>query len=259
MDKISAVIITSNEERNIGRCIDSLLNIVDEIIVVDALSTDNTKKICKERDVRFIQKKWMGYTKTKNFANNLASNKYIYSIDADEALSNELKRSILVAKENGLDGIYSHNRLTNYCGDWIKYIGWYPDKKIRLFPKNTVKWQGEFVHEELVFKKDLKEHFLKGDLLHFSYYSKKEHQEKADKYSILKAKRLNAINRKTHFLKPYFSAVTRFISMYILKLGFLEGRSGYEISKISAKSNILKYKELIRLNKKSEQNNIKSY
>lgn len=248
MTKISATIITLNEERNIGRCIDSLLGIVDEVIVVDSFSSDKTESICKSKGVKFIQTDWKGYAQTKNYANSLASYSYIYSIDADEELTPELQNSVLKEKEKGLNGLYSHNRLTNYCGSWIKNMGWYPDSKVRLFPKEFAQWSGEFVHEELTFSKSLKVTHLKGDLNHYSYYSTKEHRERADKYSILTAKKMHAKGKKASFFKPYLSSLARFVSMYLLKFGFLDGKAGFIISKISAQSNILKYKELRRLN-----------
>ena len=244
---LSAVIITLNEERNISRCIDSLVEITDEIIVIDSYSQDQTKSICENKGVRFIQKEWNGYAATKNDANSLATHDYILSIDADEEISDTLKKSIIVEKSKGFQGVYSFNRKTNYCGKWIRFLGWYPDKKIRIFPKDNTKWQGNFVHEELKFDLPLTEHFLQGDLNHYSYYNHKEHRERADKYSILTAQKLFSDGKRVGALRPFVSAIGRFVSMFFLKLGFLEGSSGWMISKISAASNYVKYKELIRL------------
>lgn len=252
MDKISAVIITKNEARNIGRCLDSLKGVADEIVVVDSLSTDETPAICKEHGVTFIQQEWQGYSAQKNFANQQATHDYIYSIDADEAVSDTLRESIREAKRAGLNGVYSHNRLTNYCGKWVRHMGWYPDRKIRLFPKAFTSWEGDFVHEELHFTKPLKEHFLLGDLEHYSYYNAKEHRERADKYSVLTAQKLFAKGKKANFLKPIFSPIGRFISMYFLRLGILDGAAGWNISRISAASNRLKYKELNRLHREHQ-------
>ena len=178
MIQLSAVIITFNEERNIGRCIDSLQGIADEIVVIDSFSTDKTKEICLSKNVKFIEHQWEGYTNTKNFANQNAKHPYIFSIDADEAPDKTLFNSILQAKKEGFKGVYSMNLLTNYCGTWIKHSGWYPEKKNRIFPKSTL-WSGEFVHEKLIFQKGVKNTLLPGLLLHFSYYSVKQHKEKA--------------------------------------------------------------------------------
>ena len=251
MDKLSVVIITLNEERNIGRAIESVERIADEIIVVDSYSTDRTKEICESRNVKFVQADWKGYSETKNYANSLADNNYIFSLDADEAVDKDLEKTIIANKHKGLTGVYTVNRKTNYCGKWINHSGWYPDKKIRIFPKDKTKWKGEFVHEELEFSEGLNEVELPGHLEHYSYYNFTEHRARADKYSILTAKKMSAQGKKAGILKPYLSAIGRFISMYIFKLGFLDGRMGFKIAQISAQSNILKYKELRKLNREN--------
>jgi (heptosyl)LPS beta-1,4-glucosyltransferase len=247
--KITAIIITLNEERNIGRCLDHLLPICDEIIVVDSFSTDRTSEICKDKQVRFVQTEWKGYAATKNYANSLATHEYIFSVDADEALDNVLQKAILNIKKEGLNGTYEVNRLTNYCGKWIRHSGWYPDWKIRIFPKSKTQWSGEFVHEELTFTEDLEHKKLSGHLLHYSYYNYKEHRERADKYSILTAKKLFAQNKKATFAKPFLSAIGRFLAMYFIKRGFLDGKMGLKIAQISAASNFLKYKTLKELHR----------
>lgn len=246
--KLSAVIITLNEERNIGRCIDALKPIADEILVVDSYSEDKTESICRQKNIRFIQTEWKGYAATKNYANSLADNDYIFSVDADEAPDENLQSEILALKKSGFDGAYSVNRLTNYCGVWIKNSGWFPDWKVRIFNKNNTHWQGEFVHEELAFSSKIKIKEINGYLLHYSYYNFQEHQERADKYSKLTAKKLYKNGKKANMLKPYLSAIGRFIAMYFIKKGFLDGKMGYKIALISAKSNFIKYKTLNKLN-----------
>ena len=128
MPKLSAVIITKNEERNIGRCLESLAGVVDETVVVDSFSEDKTREICELFEgVRFIEHEWMGYSDTKNHANSLASNDYILSLDADEELSEELREEILGIKRGLNENVaFSLNRLTNYCGHWIRHSGWHP-------------------------------------------------------------------------------------------------------------------------------------
>jgi glycosyltransferase involved in cell wall biosynthesis len=253
MTPISAVIITFNEERNILRCIKSLQGIVEEIIVLDSFSTDRTQAICedlaKELPIRFYQKKWIGYSQNKNYLNSLATHDYLFSIDADEAVDAELKNAIIREKTDGLRGTYAINRLTNYCGRWIKHSGWYPDIKTRIFANSNAKWSGEYVHETLEFKQNNEEKLLKGHLLHYSYYSFVEHRARADKYSALTAIKMNADGKKASFLKPYLSALIRFLSMYLFSAGFLDGKMGYKIAVISAQSNVFKYQELRKLNK----------
>lgn len=250
---ISAVIITHNEERNIERCIRSLQDVADEIIVLDSNSTDSTEEICIALNVIFIKREWQGYSASKNYANEQATGSYIFSIDADEEVSEELKGSILNEKEKGLDGVYELNRLTNYCGKWIYHSGWYPDLKIRLFPKEGSKWEGELVHEELTFKPGLKVTRLQGHLNHYSYVSYEQHRSRADHYSRLTARKYAEQGKKAGVLAPFLSGAARFISMYLLKKGILDGYMGFKIAAISAQSNVYKYKELRRINREGNK------
>mgnify|MGYP001035312987 FL=1 len=249
--KITATIITFNEERNIERCIRSVDGIADEVIVLDSLSTDRTQEICKSLGVRFESRAWEGYSESKNYLNSLVTADYILSLDADEALDSRLKEEIIKLKTIDDPQIYSVNRLTNYCGKWIKHSGWYPDVKARLFPKEGSRWNGAIVHEELIFPEGLKIIQLDGHLEHYSYYSFEDHRARADKYSSLTAQKMHQAGKKASGLKPYLSALGRFVSMYILKVGFLDGKMGFKIAQISAQSNVFKYKELRRLNREN--------
>ena len=157
---------------------------------------------------------------------------------------------ILKYKQEGFHGIYVLNRLTNYCGTWIRHSSWYPDKKVRIFDKSIAKWVGAFVHEELVFSETVIETLIKGHLHHYSYHSHTEHRSRADKYSLLTAQKMNLMGEKASFLKPFYSSAFRFFSMYFIRAGFLDGSAGFQIALISARSNVLKYKTLRKLNKK---------
>ncbi len=254
MSKLSAVIITFNEENNIARCLDSIVNVVDEIIIIDSLSTDRTEAICSNYNVKFIKREWEGYSATKNFANSLVTSDYILSLDADEALSPELTASILQAKKAGFTGVYELVRLTNYCGKWIYNSGWYPDVKIRVFPTEFSKWDGEIVHENLVFSKEQAVTRLNGDLYHYSYVSFIDHKNRADQYSRLTAIKYAQKGKKANLISPYFSALARFVSMFVFKKGFLDGYMGYKIAAISAASNIYKYQEVRRINRENSKN-----
>ena len=248
MVKISAVIITFNEEKNIARCLESIKGIVDEIIVVDSFSKDKTSEICLSHNVQFIQTDWKGYSETKNFANSKAENDWILSLDADEALSEELKKSILNAKKTGFNGCYSFNRLTNYCGTWVKFGGWYPDNKTRLFNRLEVKWTG-LIHENLEFNIPLTTTLLKGDCLHYSYYTVQEHINQTKKFSPIAAEMLQSKGKKATFVKRFISPAVKFIRDYFFKLGFLHGRKGFLICAISGYATYIKYKKLRELNK----------
>ena len=151
MLKLSGVIITFNEERNIERCLQSLAPVVDEIVVVDSHSTDSTKSICQKFNVRFIEQKFLGYIEQKNFALDQTKFNHVVSLDGDEALSLDLQQSILNLKSNWqFDGYYA-NRFNNFCGQWIKYSDWYPNKKLRVFDKTKAEWTGINPHDNVQF------------------------------------------------------------------------------------------------------------
>lgn len=240
MPKLSAVIITFNEERNIGRCLESVNDIVDEIVVVDSLSTDNTQQICESFGVQFFQVTWKGYSGQKNYAHALASNNWILSIDADEAISEELKKSILKWKKLPDPHFASFNRLTNYCGQWIRHCGWYPDTKLRIFDKTKAVWKGE-VHEDLTFDKSIQVRHLTGNLLHYSYYSVEDHIAQTNKFSTIGARQLVEKGKKICFIKVMISPAVKFFRKYFFNLGFLDGYNGYVICRISALQTFLKY------------------
>lgn len=244
--KISGVIITNNEERNIEDCIQSINEVVDEIIVIDSFSSDNTRMICERLQVNFYQKEWEGYSQAKNFGNSVAKGSHILSIDADERLSDKLKKSIISCKSN-LQGSYSFNRLNNYCGKWIKHSGWYPDRKIRIFPKTGSFWNENEIHEKLITDNPSNNTFLKGDLLHFSIDSIEQHVNKINYYTNIEALEAFKENKQVGFSEWVVSSFFKFFKIYFLKLGFLDGLHGFLIASFSAYSKFLKYSKLKQL------------
>lgn len=249
MMKLTVAIITFNEERNIARCLKSVQKIADEIVVVDSGSTDNTEKICAEYGVRFITHPFHGHIEQKNFATAQASNDAVLSLDADEALSDELIQSILKIKDKHLADAYSFNRLTNYCGYWVKHCGWYPDKKLRIYNRKLGNWTGNNPHDKYELKEKGTVVHLKGDLLHYSYYSISEHIQRSNKYSSIAAEAMYKKGNKISIIYIVVKTVSRFIKFYFLRLGFLDGIYGLLISAISANEVLLKYSKLYLLNK----------
>lgn len=242
MDKLSVVFITYNEEHNIGRAIDAAKKVADEILVLDGFSTDRTRVICQNKGVRFEQTEWKGFGHNKNHANSMAENDWILSLDADEVLSDELQRSIIKAKEH-LENALSFNRLANYCGKWIRYCGWYPDVKIRLFNRNDAQWNDALVHEELILKDHINVQHINGDLLHYTYNSINDHRERIQRYASLAADELVRQGRGALFLKMIFSPIWKFSKMYFFNLGFLDGSAGWTICRLSAYETRLKYRK----------------
>lgn len=244
MVKISGVIITYNEEEHLEKCLSSLIDVADEILVVDSYSTDRTKEICEKFNVRFVEHEFEGYIEQKNYALSLASHDYILSLDGDEALSDTLKDSILKVKEDWQkDGYYS-NRMNNYCGQWIKHSDWYPDRKLRLFKKGSGEWKGINPHDSYTLKKGQSKGFLKGDLLHWIYRDYKEHNQKVERFSTIAAEAYFKLGKKSSLLKIVWRPSWAFFKAYFLRLGFLDGLNGLIICIQTFNVTFLKYIKL---------------
>ena len=248
MSKLSVVIITFNEEKNIARCLDSVQNIADEIVVVDSFSKDRTKEICEKYPVRFIEHPFDGHIEQKNWAKEQATYDYVLSLDADEAVSTKLEESIQKQKNNleAADGYY-FNRFTNYCGKWIRHCGWYPDRKLRLWNRQKGKWGGENPHDRFELNEGTKIQFLKGDLLHYSFYSIEQHMETINKFSSISAGFRFRKGLKFSIFKMFFSPLWKFFTSYFIKGGFRDGFYGYVICRNSAHSSFLKQVKLYQL------------
>mgnify|MGYP001220280253 CR=1 FL=1 len=247
MVKISAVIIAYNEEDFIERCLESLDGVADEIIVVDSLSTDSTPERCKKYNVRFIQHEFEGYAEQKNYATSLAIYPYILSLDADEALSEELKKSILEVKENFKYDGYLFNRRNNYCGKWMKHSRLYPDRQLRLFDSGKGKWTGPNPHDSFKLNRRCRAVKLKGDLYHWCYKSVEEHVDKLNRFSTIAAEEYFKTGKKAGVCTGYLHRLWKFFRSFILFAGFLDGYLGYLYCSISAYGSFLKYSKLRRL------------
>lgn len=245
--ELSAVIITQDEEAHIVRCITSLAGAVDEVIVVDSGSGDRTVELAREHGASVTHRPWTNYSDQKNFANGLARGGFILSVDADEALSPQLRESILQARKQGLSGAYSLSRMTNYCGSWIRHGGWYPDTKIRIFPKDKARWEGAFVHETLELGPGVSVTPLRGDLLHYSYGSISDHIRQVDLFTTIGAQGLFGRGKRAGFTKLFLSPAAKFIGDYLLRGGFRDGWHGFVIARISAHATFLKYAKLRQL------------
>ncbi len=249
MAKISGVIITYNEEKNIARCIDSLQLVSDEIVVVDSFSKDRTRSICMAKGVRFIEHPFRNHIDQKNFAVSQASYPNILSLDADEYLSEELTQSILEIKDNWPAEAYRMNRLSSYGGRWITHGAWYPDRKIRLWNKALGIWGGGNPHDKVVLKRGVKVIHLRGDILHLAYKDPSETLEKIQRYSDIFASE-NAGRKYSSLFITYFHTTFAFIKSYFLKWGFLDGYEGMMVAKAEANHAFYKYAKLYEINKR---------
>lgn len=258
MSLLSAVIISYNEEQNIARCVKSLLNVADEIVVVDSNSSDRTVEIAESFGARVIIHPFEGYIEQKNYALKQAQNNYVLSLDADEALSVELEKSLIEEKSNLIYDGYTLNRLNHYCGSWIKHTNWYPDKKLRLFNRDKGEWGGINPHDRFILKPGSKTKHLKGDLLHWVLDTYEQHIEKANRFSSIAAEEYFKMGKKTTVLKMSVHMTWRFIKAYFLKRGFLDGYNGFAISSLSAYTSFLKYLKLRQLNKEANRDKNKN-
>lgn len=242
--RLSVVIITFNEEKNIGRCLQSVKNIADEIIVVDSLSTDETVQICRSHGAAVHLQSFLGYVEQKNYALNLAANEYVLSLDADEALDKNLEASILAAKQQFRFDGYFMNRCTNYCGKFIRHGAWYPDKKLRLVRKAVASWGGDNPHDKLVMQDGSKITHLNGDILHYSYNSIEEHVLQNNKFSTISAETLFRRGKRTNIANMIINPFWAFFLGYFLRGGFLDGFYGFVIAVHVAHLSFLKHVKL---------------
>lgn len=250
--KLSATIITLNEEKKIESCLRSLIGVADEIVVVDSFSTDGTEEICRRYPVKFFKNKFDGYVAQKNFAMAQASHHHVLSLDADEMLSDDLKASILKVKDGWnkeLDG-YAFNRRNNYCGQWIRFCGWYPDRKIRLWDRRTGQWGGTDPHDKVIISR-AKIGRLRGDLLHFAYFTMDEHLKQMYKFAEVAARAKFKKGVKSFFvLHVLLNPAFKFIKKYFFQLGFLDGYYGFVFCATTSLLNFYKYLRLYEYNRR---------
>jgi glycosyltransferase involved in cell wall biosynthesis len=237
--KITATIITLNEERNIGRAIESL-RCCDEILIVDSGSVDRTVELAEKLGARIVEAGWLGYAAQKNWAAAQATHDWILSLDADEALSEALEAEIWNVKKNGPRyDAYTMPRLAQYLGRWILHGGWYPDRKIRLYDRHQAKWVGDFVHESVQVNGRIGR--LDTNLLHFTCASLAEHVKTVDRYTTLAAQELASRKIRIGWLRLIFEPPWTFVRTYFFRLGFLDGLEGMMIAYMAAFYTFLKY------------------
>jgi glycosyltransferase involved in cell wall biosynthesis len=235
--KITALIITFNEEARIAEAIAGL-SCCDEVIVVDSGSSDRTRRIAQGRGARVIDHAWEGYSKQKNFAATQATNDWILSIDADERLSIELANEITAWKGDRCThpspaAAYSMPRRVFYLGRWINHSGWYPDRKIRLYNRRHCRWEGDFVHEAM--KVDGTIGRFNRDLLHFPYRDWKDHNERIERYTDLAARAAHAGGTRGNLVKLAIAPPAAFLKSFVLHAGFLDGWRGLAIAYMGAR------------------------
>lgn len=240
--KISAVIICTNEENNIGDCLASV-SWADEIVVIDGGSTDNTRDIAGKYTDKVHVNKWKGYAKQRTFSLTKVSNEWIFSIDADERCTDELKNEMLerLKTDNGRYSGYEMPRKSFFLSKWIKHAGWYPDYKMRLFKKDAVSLSDNLVHERYIINGETGR--LNNDILHYTVTSLSGFMSKINEYSTLSAHE-KAGKKKVNFLVLFFRPQFSFIREYILRGGFLDGIHGLMVAFFNMITSMLTYMKI---------------
>jgi glycosyltransferase involved in cell wall biosynthesis len=244
MTKITACIISYNEEAKIEDCLRSLEGIVDEIVVVDSLSTDRTREIASRYTDRVYEQAFLGHVEQKNLAVSKASHDWVLSLDCDERLSPELKASIIAHKDK-LDAhdAYRMARRTFYVYRWLNHC-WYPDYKVRLFNRTTARWGGVNPHDRVqVDGQDIVT--LSGDILHYSFDSISGHLKTIDSFTEIAAREIVARGKRAGLASPVTHGLWTFLRLYLFKGGFLDGYAGFVVSVLSGMHAFVKYAKVI--------------
>lgn len=247
---LSVIIISKNESRHIGPCLDSVA-FADEIIVLDCGSTDDTCTIARAKGAKVTQTTdWPGFGPQKNRALDLATQEWVLSIDADERVTPELQQAICVELQNPRAQAYKIARLSNFCGRWIRHSGWWPDHVLRLFKRGSARFSDAVVHESV--QSEHSAVTLGGHFLHYPYADMESLIAKVNRYSTDAAVMMHAKRVKVSVLGAAGHAVWTFIRIYLLRRGFLDGKEGFILAATGAAGNFFRYSKLWLLNKRDK-------
>ena len=251
MQQLSVVIICKNGASVIGETIKSFSGLTDDVLIYDNGSTDGTQEIVRQTGAKLYEGKWEGFGKTKNKANALAKYDWIFSLDADESIDEKLKKNLLQVDLADEMKIYDF-RFKNFLGNkWLRFGEWGNDRHTRLFNRKQVRWDDAEVHESLLASRGIKRATIPGYVLHKTASSINEYKSKMNRYAELNAEKYFKQGKKAGMFKVYFSSIFSFIINYFLRLGFLDGATGYNCAKVNAQYTFLKYKKLNELNQQS--------
>ena len=244
--KLSAVVITLDEQDRLGNCLRSL-EFCDEILVVDSHSRDRTRELAGEMGARVIERDWPGFGAQKRFAVSAASHDWVLCVDADERISPPLREEIEALRRSGFSGHagWRFPRCSNYLGRWIRHGTWYPDRQLRLFDRRRGSWSEAAVHERVKIEGTPGE--LRGELLHLPYRSISEHLRTIDDYTTIMAQSLHARGKRARVLDLWIRPAARFVNFYCLRLGLLDGWRGFLMACLAAQYVRLKWAKLLIL------------
>lgn len=251
---ISAIVVCFNEEDRIGECLQSL-QWCDEIVVVDAFSTDHTVEVCRRYTDRVIQRAWTGYRDQKSFAHSLTTKDWVLLVDSDERVTAALREEIsaALAENNGDYAGYSVPRLVFYLGRWWWRGGWYPDYDVRLFKRDRATWGGSDPHEKILVSGRVRR--LKNPLHHFSYRNMEDHFQRINRFTSISALELKKKGVRWRLGDALLHPLGRFMRSYFLKRGFMEGFGGFYVAVSAAFYVFLKYAKLWELESREKKKN----
>lgn len=241
MALLSVVIITKNEAENIRACLESVAW-ADEVIVVDSGSTDATVDICRELGAKVHMHDWPGFGMQKNRALSYATHEWVFSIDADERVTPELQSQLIKAVEDDSEDGFYVPRLSQFCGQFIRHSGWYPDYVLRLFKRSSGRFSDDMVHERVILEGTAGR--LSSPLLHYSYLTQADVQRKTEQYARAGAMQMSKNGKSATLADAPLRAGWAFIRTYLIRLGFLDGIAGFNIALMNSRTTYLKYHQL---------------
>lgn len=240
-ERLSAIIITLNAERDLPACLASVA-FADEIVVVDSGSTDHTLAIAERGGARIINQKWLGYGAQKRFAANQARNRWVLCLDADERVSPALSTSLQAVLQAPAAAAYAIPRRNRFMGRWLRHGEGYPDWTVRLFDRERAQWTEDTIHEKVVVHGSTGR--IYGDLLHESEAGLASYLEKQNRYTTLQATALHTRGKRASVARLLLSPLLRFVKFYFLRLGFLDGVPGLVHISIGCWNSFAKYAKL---------------
>ncbi|MGF1778458.1 glycosyltransferase family 2 protein [Vibrio nomapromontoriensis] len=243
---LAVALIVKNESKHLRACLETVQGWVDEIVILDSGSTDNTEAIAHDFGAKFhVNHEWPGFGPQRRLAQSHVESDFVFWLDADERVTPELKQSILQAVEkNQPSTIYQFARLSWVFGRFIKHCGWYPDKVLRLYPTNLTQYDDSLVHEKVQTNKSMKVETLAGDLIHYTYDDVHHYLVKSAGYAKAWAEQREKRGKRSSISQGIIHAIACFVKMYIVKAGFLDGKQGFLLSLLSAHSTFVKYADL---------------
>ncbi|ENM5762701.1 glycosyltransferase family 2 protein [Vibrio mimicus] len=243
---LAVALIVKNEARHLDECLQTVHDWVDEIVVLDSGSHDETEQVARRYTEKFyVNAKWQGFGPQRQLAQSYVQSDYVLWLDADERVTPELKQSILQAvATNKPDTLYQFARLSWVFGRFIRHSGWYPDRVLRLYPTQLTRYNDALVHEKVHVEPSMKVETLAGDAIHYTYNDVHHYLVKSAGYAKAWADQRQAKGKKASLSQGIVHAVGCFLKMYLLKLGFLDGKQGFLIALLSAHSTFVKYADL---------------